>query len=63
MFILFLQFPYSDNTWSFLVWLVTGTPSGFGETFVESILTKYDKFVATAHKDVSRLEGLKAKVL
>ena len=44
-----------------LVWLVTGTSSGFGATFVESILAKGDKVIATARGDISRLDELKQK--
>lgn len=42
-----------------LVWLVTGTSSGFGSAFVESILAKGDKVIATGRGDVSRLDSLK----
>lgn len=44
-----------------LVWLVTGTSSGFGNAFVQSIIAKGDKVIATARGDVSRLKGLKEK--
>lgn len=44
-----------------IVWLVTGTSSGFGSAFVDSILAKGDKVIATARGDVSRLDALKKK--
>lgn len=44
-----------------LVWLVTGASSGFGLHFVESILAKGDKVIATARGDASRLDNLKAQ--
>jgi NADP-dependent 3-hydroxy acid dehydrogenase YdfG len=41
-----------------LTWLVTGCTSGFGETFVKSILARGDQVVATARGDTSRLSAL-----
>ena len=43
-----------------LTWLVTGCTSGFGEQFVQSILTRGDKVIASGRKASSRLEHLKA---
>jgi NAD(P)-dependent dehydrogenase (short-subunit alcohol dehydrogenase family) len=42
-----------------LRWLVTGCPSGLGETFVRSILKRGDKVVASTREDVSRFSSLK----
>jgi NAD(P)-dependent dehydrogenase (short-subunit alcohol dehydrogenase family) len=41
-----------------LTWLITGCTSGLGEAFVEGILARGDKVVATARGDVSRLSAL-----
>jgi NAD(P)-dependent dehydrogenase (short-subunit alcohol dehydrogenase family) len=42
-----------------LTWLVTGCSSGFGEVFVQRILARGDRVVATARGDVARLASLK----
>jgi NADP-dependent 3-hydroxy acid dehydrogenase YdfG len=41
-----------------LVWLVTGCSSGFGRVFVDEILRRGDKVIATARRSES-LEDLK----
>ncbi|KAF2871948.1 putative hydroxybutyrate dehydrogenase [Massariosphaeria phaeospora] len=41
-----------------LTWLVTGCSSGIGETFVQRILARGDKVVATTRGDVSRIAAL-----
>jgi NADP-dependent 3-hydroxy acid dehydrogenase YdfG len=43
-----------------LVWFVTGTSSGFGAEFVEQILARGDKVIATA-RNVDKIEHLKAQ--
>ena len=43
-----------------LVWLVTGCSSGFGSEFIERILARGDKAIATARK-TSTLVALKEK--
>jgi NAD(P)-dependent dehydrogenase (short-subunit alcohol dehydrogenase family) len=47
------------------VYLVTGTSSGFGETFVSQILARGDKVIATAHNvsKISKLKDMGASVL
>ena len=40
-------------------WLVTGASSGFGEVFVQRILARGDRAIATARGDVERLSALK----
>lgn len=48
-----------------LVWLVTGTSSGFGAQFVHAILARGDKVIATARnlQKVRHLEAAGATVL
>jgi len=48
-----------------LVWLVTGTSSGFGAEFVHGILARGDKVVAAARNadKIKHLEQAGAKVL
>jgi NADP-dependent 3-hydroxy acid dehydrogenase YdfG len=48
-----------------LVWLVTGCSSGFGEAFVQRILARGDKVIATARnlKKIEHLEESGAAVL
>jgi NADP-dependent 3-hydroxy acid dehydrogenase YdfG len=40
-----------------LIWLITGCSSGFGEQFVESILARGDKVIATA-RTLSKIKHL-----
>ena len=42
-----------------LVWLVTGTSSGFGTQFVQSILGRGDRVIATA-RSVEKIRHLEA---
>lgn len=42
-----------------LRWFVTGCSSGIGESFVQAILARGDKVVASTRGDVSRLSSLK----
>ena len=42
-----------------LVWLVTGTASGFGEKLVYAILDRGDKVIATARNASNRLQAQK----
>ncbi len=42
-----------------LVWLVTGTSSGFGEQLVHAVLERGDKVIATARNAANRLQALK----
>jgi NADP-dependent 3-hydroxy acid dehydrogenase YdfG len=42
-----------------LTWLVTGCSSGFGEVFVQKIIARGDRAIATARGDVARLASLK----
>ncbi|PPQ75832.1 hypothetical protein CVT24_000700 [Panaeolus cyanescens] len=45
-----------------LVWLITGTSSGFGRQFVTEALARGDKVIATARgKSLHKLDDLKAK--
>jgi len=48
-----------------LVWLITGTSSGFGAEFVKSILARGDKVIATARNlsKIKHLESLGAAIL
>ncbi|MCJ1381588.1 hypothetical protein MMC17_004699 [Xylographa soralifera] len=41
-----------------LVWLITGCSSGFGEIFVQSLLARGDKVIATGRKASERLTHL-----
>ena len=42
-----------------MTWLVTGCSSGFGEQFVQCILTRGDRVTATGGQATSRLAHLK----
>jgi NADP-dependent 3-hydroxy acid dehydrogenase YdfG len=48
-----------------LVWLVTGTSSGFGTQFVHSIIARGDRVIATARAldKIKHLEAAGANVL
>ncbi|KAL2816689.1 hypothetical protein BJX63DRAFT_441443 [Aspergillus granulosus] len=48
-----------------LVWLITGTSSGFGSEFVKQALSRGDKVIATARsvRNISHLKDLGAEVL
>lgn len=64
-----IAFPYSSlhlciltvfhQTMSPLVWLVTGCSSGFGRVFVEQILARGDRVIATARRAES-IEDLRS---